>query len=76
MSVLSVKSMIMLDVRSKSKVRKTRSCGPYNGSKRAFKQEIAVYIVQNEAVVVVVELFKRGKFFLGHHVHTYILNTP
>ena len=27
------------------------------------EQEIAAYIAQNEAVVVVVELFKRGKFF-------------
>ena len=31
-------------------------------------QEIALYIAQNEAVVVMVELFKRGKFFLGHPV--------
>ena len=29
----------------------------------ALKQEIAVYITQNEAVVVVAALFKRGKFF-------------
>ena len=34
----------------------------------SLKQEIAVYIAQNKAVVVVVELFKGGKFFMGHPV--------
>ena len=47
------------------------SCTP---CKLAFKQEIAVYIAQNEAVVLVlvVELFKRGKFFWDtRFVHKY-----
>ena len=30
------------------------------------KQDIAIYVAQNEAVVVVVELFEPGKFFVGH----------
>ena len=38
------------------------------GSKLAFKQVIAVYIVQNETMAVLLELFKRGKFLLGHPV--------
>ena len=33
------------------------------GSKKDFKQGIAVYVTQNEAMVVVLQLFKRGKFF-------------
>ena len=34
-------------------------------------QEIAVSIDQNEAVVVVVELFKRGKFFWNtRYIHS------
>ena len=40
------------------------------GLKLAFKKEIVVYIVQNEAVDIFVELFKRVNFFgtsfLGH----------
>ena len=35
------------------------------GSKRAFKQEISFYTAQSEAVVVVVELFKRGHLVVG-----------
>ena len=35
------------------------------------KQKIAIYIVQNEADVVVVELFKQGKYFLGDPVHQF-----
>ena len=36
------------------------------------EQEIAVFIIQNEAVVVLVELFKQGRLFLGHPVFIYI----
>ena len=36
-------------------------------------QGIAVNFFESEAVVVVVKLFKRGKFSLGHSVH-YILS--
>ena len=32
------------------------------GSKLAFKQEIAIHIIQNEAMVVFLELFKRETF--------------
>ena len=33
------------------------------GTTIASKQEIAVYVVQNEAMVLFVKLLKRGKFF-------------
>ena len=41
----------------------------------AFKQEIAVYIVQNETVVIFLELSKRGNF-LGYQVYSLSLHTP
>ena len=40
----------------------------YMDPSEPLSKEIAVYIAQNEATIVVVELFKRVRFFFGHLV--------